>query len=120
MKSYDGLNYSYGTHRVRVTLQDGEFKGSFSFEVGGNCKGYNVLEFDIIGCDSDDIKHFNKSKGMKMHRYEEEDDYIYLVLTTDVDNVTGEFKTCEYELRDEEFMKMITKIEIVSFSERTK
>lgn len=111
MKTYDGLNYSYGTHRVRVTLQDGEFKGSFSFEEYGNHKGYNVLEFDIIGCDSDDIKHFNKSKGMKMHRYEEEDDYIYLVLT----DVNGE--TCEYELMDEEFMNMITKIEIVSFKE---
>lgn len=119
MKTYDGLNYSYGTHRVRVTLQDGEFKGSFSFEEYGNHKGYNVLEFDIIGCDSDDIKHFNKSKGMKMHRYEEEDDYIYLVLTTDVDK-NGEFKTCEYELKDSEFMKMITKIEIVSFSKEIK
>ena len=119
MKTYDGLNHSYGTHRVRVTLQDGEFKGSFSFEEYGNVKGYNALEFDIIGCDSDDIKHFNKSKGMKMHRYEEEDDYIYLVLTTDVDK-NGEFETCEYELKDSEFMKMITKIEIVSFSKEIK
>ena len=49
MKTYEGLNYSYGTHRVRVTLQDGEFKGSFSFDVYGNVKGYSALEFDIIG-----------------------------------------------------------------------
>ena len=114
MKSYDGLNHSYGTHRVRVFLRDGEYKGSFSFEVDGNCKGYSVLEFDIIGYDSDDIKHFNKSKGMKMHRYEEDDDFIYLVLV----NAEGDF--CEYEIKDEEFMNMITKIEIVSFKEEVK
>ena len=42
-----------------------------------------------------------------------------LKLTTDVDK-NGEFKTCEYELKDSEFMKMITKIEIVSFSKEIK
>ena len=46
MKTYEGLNYSYGTHRVRVTLQDGEFKGSFSF--GMQNRTFNLWITDSI------------------------------------------------------------------------
>lgn len=35
MTEYDGLDEMYGTHTVRVHVQDGNFKGYIDFTIGG-------------------------------------------------------------------------------------
>ena len=48
MKRYDGLLNSYGTHKVKYTLQCGTCRGSFATHVLGNCKGAGVMFTDIF------------------------------------------------------------------------
>ena len=37
-------NITWGAHKVKVTLQQWEYKGIIIVEVGGNCKGKPILE----------------------------------------------------------------------------
>ena len=48
MKRYDVLSNSFGTHKIKYTLQCGTFRGSFTTSVLGNCKGAGVMSTDIF------------------------------------------------------------------------
>ena len=48
MKRYDWLLNSYGTHKVKYTLQCGTCRGSFTTQVLGNCKGAEAMSTDIF------------------------------------------------------------------------
>jgi len=37
-------NINQGTHKVKISLQQWDYKGTVIVEVGGNCKGKSVLE----------------------------------------------------------------------------
>lgn len=43
MKNYDP-NIMWGTHTIEVTLQQWEYKGKITTEIGGNCRGFSILE----------------------------------------------------------------------------
>jgi len=107
MEIYDGLNYSYGVHTVKVSLQDGEYKGFFTLEIGGNCKGSEVLDFDIETESQDTIECF-KCTGCTIAR-PYDDNGLIVTLT----NSSGD--TCDYEIDDAEFMSMVIGIEIIDF-----
>jgi hypothetical protein len=65
-----------GTHTIRYTLQDGEYKGTFCLEIGGNCKGGDLLDSDIFDMlDNDLIKQSDCSL-----KYNEEYDCYECVL----------------------------------------
>ena len=107
MKYYDGLDVTYGTHTVRVHVQDGNFKGYIDFTIGGNCKGKDVLNFDFEEIDADDIAR------MELHNLEIKsagDGYFYIKIHDDnhMDWTDGEYEA--YDLDN-----MIVGIEIVSF-----
>jgi len=107
MKNYDGLNDSNGVHTIKVSLQDGEFKGSFTHEIGGNCKGAELLDFDIQNMDDDEIKDLKK-QGCVIKR-PDDDNYLFVKLTSDAGD------TCDFEVDDDEFQNMIVGIEIIDF-----
>ena len=48
MKRYDGLDNSFGTHKIKYTLQCGTCRGSFTTQVLGNCKGAEAMSTDIF------------------------------------------------------------------------
>lgn len=48
MKRYDGIGNSFGTHKIKYTLQCGPCRGSFTTQVLGNCKGARVMFTDIF------------------------------------------------------------------------
>lgn len=52
MKSYDP-NIDRGIHTVKITLQNGKYKGHITKRIRGNCKGRNILDFDFE--DEDDF-----------------------------------------------------------------
>lgn len=107
MKIYDGLNNSFGTHTVRVSLQDGEYKGFFDYKISGNCKGIDVLDFDIDNYDKPDLKKL-KTYGMEIDL---SGDFYTVVLRNEKED------TCEYELDSAELGRMIVAIEIIDFEE---
>lgn len=108
MKTYDGLNYSDGKHTIKVTLQDGEYKGYFTYTVGGNCKGFGVLDFDISTDDQDSIEKHYKCHGCMISR-PDNNDYLNVKLT----DPNGE--TCDFEVGDDDFMSMVVGVEIIDF-----
>ena len=107
MKTYDGLDCGYGVHTIKVSLQDGEFKGSFTHTVGGNCKGAALLDFDISTEDGEQIEKFEK-QGCSIKR-PDDDQYLLVTLT----DPSGE--TCQAEVDDDEFMNMVVGVEIIDF-----
>lgn len=46
IKNYDP-NTLHATHTIRVTLMWNDYTGQFCFEMGGNCKGANILSTAI-------------------------------------------------------------------------
>lgn len=115
MEKYDGLNYGYGTHTIKVSLQDGPYKGAFTHTIGGNCKGNSVLDFDISDHDKEVVNSFQMI-DCKIKRDEEDEDYLLITLT----NPSNPEDICESELEDDEFNSMIVGIEIVDFKAEDK
>ena len=48
MKRYDALSNSFGTHKIKYTVQCGTCRGSFTTQVLGNCKGAEAMSTDIF------------------------------------------------------------------------
>ena len=56
MKKYDiSDNFRSRIHTIRVTFQWQEYKGHIAYEMGGNCRGLNVMDLDFDCMDEDDI-----------------------------------------------------------------
>ena len=47
MERYDALKNSYGSHKVKYTLQCGTCRGAFTASVIGNCKGAGVMFTEV-------------------------------------------------------------------------
>lgn len=103
MKTYDGLRFSFGTHTIKVSLQNKQYKGHFTCKIGGNCKGMNILE---SCCYEEQIDEAVKTDCEIIV----DDDYFIVTLTDPINK-----DTCEYELDDSEFREMIVGVEIVEF-----
>ncbi len=108
MKTYDGLVRGFGVHRIKITLQNNEYKGSFIYELNGNCKGYSILEFDICEYGTDDINRWEIEEGCSIYRNEDLD-FLNVILSDEDGNI------CAYDLAENDFMHMIVGIEIVGF-----
>lgn len=103
MKNYDPNIYE-GTHTVKITLQQWEYKGHIIKRIGGNCKGISLLDFDFYcECDFDD-----NDCQMKYH---EDEDYFTCILRDENGN------TLRYEGDAREMNNMIVCIEIIDFCE---
>lgn len=62
MKSYDITdNFRNRVHTVRVTFQFLQYKGHVSYEIGGNCRGLNVMDVDFECWGEDDIKSLKEN-----------------------------------------------------------
>lgn len=47
-------NIRYGTHKVKITLQQWDYTGHVVTEIGGNCKGRTILE-SAMDLDSNEL-----------------------------------------------------------------
>lgn len=102
MKEYSP-NYSHGKHTVEITLQSWEYKGKIIRKIGGNCKGFSILET------ATEIYEYDKYKSdceLKI-----EDDWFSCVLK----NEAGDTLEMDDEL--DNLGRYITKVEIVNFEE---
>ena len=100
-----------GDHTVEVTLQYGEYKGTFITEMGGNCKGGTILGSftDLEYFDTDDITENNCSLKISD---EEDDEGNYWFQCTLV-NEKGD--TLEIEEEAEYLNNYIVGVNIIDF-----
>ena len=104
MKSYKPEHR--GTHTIRYTLQSGEYKGTFCIEIGGNCKGGELLSGDVF-------YSFHNIDIMRSDcelKYNEEYDYFSCVLHDENGNecIIDDFS-------EEDMTKYLVGIEIIDY-----
>ena len=109
MKNYNP--YNEGIHTVRITLQDGEYVGHITHEVGGNCHGIDVLDYDFDCVDESDFDGKYASNDCNL-QYNEEYDSFNVTLKNDA----GDTLLLE-DMSSHDMNNMIVGIEIVDFKE---
>lgn len=107
MKFYDRQN-RVGVHKVKVTFQDESYKGHIVAQIGGNCKGFSVMDFDCY-CWSGEAIEKLKENTCKLEYHFDDGEWLTMELT----NEDGD--TCEYELECEELGDYVVAVEILSF-----
>lgn len=106
MEKYENLdNFQTRTHILEVTLQSGEYKGTFKAKIGGNAFGVDVLtffdDFRDVAVYTDTIVENNCQIGFS------EDGWFKCYLT----NEDG--GKCEVEHEMDELGNLVVKLEIV-------
>ena len=73
ISSYDP-NF-HGVHTIRVTFMQWDYTGHVSFEIGGNCKGAELLDFTFLECDNqEDIDRYSENDCQFSYDEENEGD----------------------------------------------
>lgn len=68
-----------GVHTIRVTFMQWDYTGHVSFEIGGNCKGAELLDFTFLECDNqEDIDRYSENDCQ--FSYDEENEVYTAVL----------------------------------------
>lgn len=102
---YDVLNN--GIHKIKVTLQSYDYVGHIISEIGGNCHGRDVLDFDFE-CETEfDGDYISNDCHLK---YDEDMDVFDVTLKND----KGEELVLE-GLSGDEMNKMIVGLEFIDF-----
>ncbi|BDR67001.1 hypothetical protein K144312032_12290 [Clostridium tetani] len=107
MKKYDiSDNFRKRIHTIRITFQYQEFKGHIAYEMGGNCRGLNVMDVDFDCMDADDINNLKENDC----RFNWNDEYqVYELILKD-----KEGNICEmFEIEENEISDYVVSIEIV-------
>lgn len=90
-------NFHHRMHTIRVTLQMGEYKGHIAFQMGGNCFGATLLEWNPECDRQEDIDRYVENDcDFRI----EEDEEIYLYTLKDENGNTCEFESDEGELKN--------------------
>ncbi|NEZ47838.1 hypothetical protein FDF74_11665 [Clostridium niameyense] len=107
MKKYDiSDNFRERIHTIRVTFQYQEYKGHIAYEIGGNCRGLNVMDVDFDCIDEDDINNLKENDCNFKFNYEYE---VYgLSLKDEEGNI------CEMnDIEEDEINDYVVAIEII-------
>lgn len=102
MENYD-LNDRWGKHTVKVTFQASEYKGYVTYQIGGNTKGFAVLNSDP----EDLCEHVFKENPVNLKPLD--DDWYSMTLT----NKNGDILLLEDEW--ESIGNHIIGVEIIDF-----
>lgn len=61
MINYYNPNFQ-GVHVIRVTFMQWDYIGHVAFEIGGNCKGAELMDFTFLECDNqEDIDRYSEN-----------------------------------------------------------
>ena len=93
------------THKVKITFQCEECKGSCTTEVGGNCHGFSVLEFAA------ELNNADIESDCNLRIFEDDDGDC--VFSCDLKDSNGNIRSIG-ALPLDELSDMITAIEIVA------
>lgn len=109
MKNYD-MNIDCGIARIKVTLQFENYKGNYFCEVGGNTKGFELIE---CACDTDLLESKDIKENDCDFKINDEEEWFSCELKDEEGNTCGVTGTL-YELKD-----FIVATEIVEFIQDT-
>lgn len=104
MKMYKPSDYN--THTVRITLQCEEYVGHIAYRLGGNCRGFDVIEDPFETHTQEDIVRYPEN-DCKLRYREEDSSYIAIL-----QNPAGD--TLVIEGNEREMREYIVAMEIVS------
>lgn len=107
MKYYD-MNIDWGMAKVKVTLQYENYTGNYNYEVGGNVKGFDLIESacDTELLESKDIKENNCNLEIR-----DEENWFSCVLKDNKGN------TCDVIGELSELKNYIVATEIIEFNQ---
>jgi len=109
MKTYEAKgDTDRGVHTISVIFQNGEYKGNIAYDIGGNCYGLDLLDFDIDTLDTDMIESLCIN-DCRLSWDEENDLY-----TVELKNENGNTLLCD-QLEDIDLAKMVVAIEIIGY-----
>jgi len=109
--TYDPNTYS-GTHTVRITFMRYEYIGHIAFEVGGNCKGSEIISNGIDFFDYYDPETDKLVENDCQFTYNEDEDMFSLTL---ISPTTGDYLCGDFDLED--ITNCIVSIEIANYKE---
>lgn len=104
MEKYD-IGIRNGVHRVKVTLQQWQYVGHIWINMGGNCYGKALLDFDFE-CEDGESENDCELK------YHENEEWFTAVLKDQDGN------SCRVDGSAADFNDMIVAVEIVSYEEK--
>lgn len=111
MIDYYDPNIHLGIHTVRMTFMQWGYVGHIAFKIGGNTKGASPLNSDFLGtCGSDDIDDLVENDCKLTSWRNDEGDFYFTAVLTDLDGNTIEIEEDEDGLKD-----IIVGLEIVAF-----
>lgn len=111
ISNYDP-NYADGVHTVRVTIQAWDYRGHIEVKIGGNCRGFGVME--DIAEDIWDTALDDPSEVTSDCHFEVLDENFYRAVLR---NERGDILDCEGDQHD--FEDMIVGVEIVAFEKKS-
>lgn len=103
-------NVYRGIHKVKVTLQQWEYTGSIVFEMGGNCKGFSIINGALDSIYDEQLVQNN----CNFKFFDEEDDEGNDWFKCELINQNGEILEIEDETDDLE--KYIVAVEIIDYT----
>lgn len=105
MKYYDNQdNIRERTHTIRVTLQNGAYKGHIAYKMGGNCFGKTLLDWTPECESQEDVEKYVENDCS----FEIDDMGYYLYTLRD-----EEGNTCSFESDERDLEENIVAIEII-------
>ncbi len=105
MKEYNPNIYE-GVHKVRITLQQWEYKGHIIYDMHGNCQGLSILNTADFETDS-----YENSENDCNLKFDEDSEVFSLELKNEEGN------TLELHVDGEELNNMMVAIEILKYSD---
>lgn len=96
MINYYDPNFQ-GVHVIRVTFMQWDYIGHVAFEVGGNCKGAELMDFTFLECDNqEDIDRYSENDCQ--FSYDEENEvYTAVLKNADGDTLEVEGDECDFK-----------------------
>ena len=96
MINYYDPNFQ-GVHVIRVTFMQWDYIGHVAFEIGGNCKGAELMDFTFLECDNqEDIDRYSENDCQ--FSYDEENEvYTAVLKNADGDTLEVEGDECDFK-----------------------
>ena len=104
MKEYNP-NIHNGVHKVRITLQQWEYKGHIIYDMHGNCQGLDIL--NTADFETDSYEHSENDCNL---RFDED----YEIFSLELKNEDGDI--LEIHADGVEMNNMMVAVEILDFS----
>ena len=111
IEKYDPYSF-FNVHTLRITFNHEGYVGHIAYELGGNCKGLDIIcrAADFFEeCDKDDIKKLVENDCELSFDFDYEDEAAFCLTLT-----KGSDKLMFNDITEDEVKEMVVSVEIVA------